>query len=97
MYDYSKVLPIGTVVKLIGATHRLMIIGYQRTSASNEDDMIYDYCGCPYPEGYISPERTALFNHDRIERIYSLGLQNDEEIEFEEQLRSFITERENNN
>ena len=94
MHDYSKTLPIGTIVRLNGATHRLMILGYQRTSADENDDMIYDYCGCPYPEGYISPMKTVIFNHDLIDRIYYLGLQNGEEAELEERLKAFINERE---
>ncbi len=94
MVSYEKVLPIGTVVLLEGASRRLMIIGYQRRSSDQENEEIYDYCGCPYPQGYISPQSTAIFNHDRIRRIYAMGLQNDEEIMFEEKLRKLIAERE---
>ena len=96
MVSYEKVLPIGTVVLLEGASQRLMIVGYQRKSAQGGDE-VYDYCGCPYPQGYISPEKTAIFNHDKIARIYAMGLQNDEEILFEQRLRKLIDEREAGN
>jgi hypothetical protein len=90
MFDYNKVLPIGTVVLLEGATKRLMILGYQRTAA-DDPDKVYDYCGCVYPDGYLSPEQTAIFNHEQIERIYAYGLQNDEEKVFQDKLRSIIS------
>lgn len=92
MYSYEKVLPIGSVVLLNGAQRRVMIIGYQRTAANNEEH-IYDYCGCPYPEGYISPEKTLLFDHDQIDRLISIGFQNAEEVEFQEKLKEIISSR----
>lgn len=92
MYSYEKVLPIGSVVLLNGAQRRVMIIGYQRTAASNEEH-IYDYCGCPYPEGYISPEKTLLFDHDQIDRLISIGFQNAEEVQFQEKLKEIISSR----
>ena len=79
MNDYRKILPVGTVVLLKGAVKKVMIIGYQRTHES-DPDRIYDYCGAPYPEGYISPAKTAVFDHDMIDRIYSMGYQNEVEI-----------------
>ena len=42
MYDYSRVLPIGTVVLLQNAEKRLMIVGYQRKKAQ-DDGKVYDY------------------------------------------------------
>ncbi len=89
MYIYEKVLPIGTVVILEGAQRKVMIVGYQRSQKDNPDK-IYDYCGCVYPEGYVSPELTVVFDHKQIERIFSMGLQNDEEISFQEKLRTII-------
>ena len=91
MVSYDKVLPIGTVVLLENAKKRVMILGYQRTAASDET-VIYDYCGCMYPEGYVSPERTLLFNHENIDRIYAMGLQNDEYKQFQGQLQQAIKE-----
>ena len=92
MYSYERVLPIGTVVLLKNADKRLMIIGYQRMSLEG-GDKIYDYCGCTYPEGYVSAEDTAIFDHEQIDRIITIGLQNPPQIEFAEKLRTFIEER----
>lgn len=95
MYSYDRVLPIGSVVLLEGAESRLMILGYQRKSADPSDKMIYDYCGCPYPQGYLSPEKTAIFNHDKIDRIISLGLQNAAYDTLAGKIREMVAEREN--
>ncbi len=94
MVSYDKVLPIGTVVLLKGATARLMIIGYQRKAADDSNDKIYDYCGCPFPEGYLSPEKTAIFDHDTIDRIIFMGLQNPAYIELTDKIRKVIADRE---
>ncbi len=93
MYSYDRVLPIGSVVLLEGAEQRVMILGYQRKSADPSDEMIYDYCGCPYPQGYLSPEKTAIFNHNKIDRIISVGLQNEAYDKLSSKLRSMIEER----
>ena len=71
---FERTLPIGSVVLLKNASKRLMIIGYCKYKMGDEVT-IYDYAGCAYPEGFIGPEATALFNHDQIERIYALGFQ----------------------
>ena len=82
---FEKTLPIGSVVLLKNATKRLMILGYCRYKAGDQTK-IYDYCGCTYPEGFISPEKTAIFDHEDIAQIYALGFQNDEQILFRQRL-----------
>ena len=94
MFSYDRVLPIGSVVLLEGAESRLMIVGYQRKSIVESDTMIYDYCGVPYPQGYLSPDKTAIFNHDKIDRIISIGLQNATYDKVAERIREMIAERE---
>lgn len=92
MYDYTRVLPIGTVVLLKNAEKRLMILGYQRKSAGG-GDKIYDYCGCPFPEGFLSPDQTAIFDHEQIDRIIAMGFQNPQQIEFSEKLKTVLATR----
>ncbi len=83
---YEKYLPIGTVVLLKGATKRLMITGF--CSVSNEDkDTIYDYSGCLYPEGVLTSEQTALFNHDQIEKLFCIGYSDDEDKTFRKKIK----------
>lgn len=84
----EKYLPIGTVVLLKGGSKKLMITGF--CSMDNADnETIYDYNGCIYPEGYLSSDQTCLFNHDQIEQIYHIGYIDEEEKEFKENLKDF--------
>ena len=86
----EKYLPIGTVVMLKGGSKRLMITGF--CSVANDDkNTIYDYSGCMYPEGFLSSDQTALFNHDQIDKIYYMGLSDDEDKKFKESLNSLIS------
>lgn len=85
----EKFLPIGTVVLLKGATKRLMITGFCITS---EDQSIYDYSGCLYPEGIISSNQTALFNHEQIVEISYMGLEDDEDKDFKIKLNKVLAE-----
>ena len=85
----EKFLPIGTVVMLKGGTKRLMITGFCMYDKGNVSKM-YDYCGCLYPEGMISSDQTALFDHEQIEKIYYVGLQDEDEKKFKEQLEQLL-------
>lgn len=88
----EKYLPIGTVVILKGATKRLMISGFCAIDNSNKDK-IWDYSGCMYPEGFLTSDQICLFDHEQIEKIYHMGLSNDnEEKEFKENLNTFMLE-----
>ena len=75
----EKYLPIGTVVLLKGGSKRVMITGFCSVDGS-KSDVIYDYNGCLYPEGYLSSDQTCLFNHDQIDKIYYMGFIDEEEI-----------------
>lgn len=79
----EKYLPIGTVVLLKNGKKRVMIIGFM---VSSDGETIYDYSGCMYPEGVISSTEALVFNHDQIEKIYYMGLIDEEEKEFKERL-----------
>lgn len=93
---YEKYLPLGSVVLLKNATKRLMITGFYITPTDKPDE-IYDYCGCLYPEGVISTEQTAVFNHDQIDKIYCIGFKDEEEIKFKEELNKRIENKEDSN
>ena len=89
---FEKTLPIGSVVLLKNATKRLMILGYSRYQAGDQTK-VYDYCGCTYPEGFISPDKTAVFDHEQIAQIYALGYQNDEQIALRQRLGQVLANR----
>lgn len=88
----EKYLPIGTVVMLKNGKKRVMIIGFCAVAEQNKEK-IYDYSGCLYPEGLLSSEQVALFDHEQIEQVYHMGLENDEE---ERSFKEKLKELENN-
>jgi len=73
----SKFLPIGSVVVLKDGEKKLMIYG--RCQKDTANDTVFDYVGCPYPEGNIGPETSFLFNHENIAWVHYLGYTGDEE------------------
>lgn len=83
--NLGKFLPIGTVVLLKGAKKRLMITGFCSFDEAKKDKA-YDYTGCLYPEGIISSKQMALFNHSQIEKVFYLGLRDEEEKKFKQNL-----------
>lgn len=85
----EKYLPIGTVVMLKGGSKRVMITGFC-SMATEDQNVMYDYAGCMYPEGFLSSDQTALFNHDQIAQIYHLGLVDDEEKKFKASLNALV-------
>lgn len=90
----EKYLPIGTVVMLKGGTKRVMITGF--CSMPTEDgSQMFDYSGCMYPEGFLSSDQTALFNHDQISQIYHMGLIDNEEIQFKSNLKALVSKMNN--
>lgn len=93
---FERVLPIGTIVLLKGAQKRVMIIGYCKYMG-NDTSKIYDYAGCVYPEGYLTPDTTALFDHDQIDVIFSLGFRNMIQHEFQQKLELALKNMEKEN
>lgn len=85
----EKYLPIGTVVLLKGGKKRAMITGFCSVAQENQEK-IYDYSGCVYPEGYLSSNQVCLFDHDQIDKIYFLGYEDEEEKMFKEKLNQIV-------
>lgn len=89
----GKFLPVGTVVMLKGGSKRLMITGFC-VVAEQDKSKIYDYCGCLYPEGVVSTNQNAVFNHDQIQQVYHMGLKDEEEVEFKNSLNKLLNDKE---
>ena len=88
----DKYLPIGTVVLLTGGTKRVMITGFCVRTQKDEKKM-WDYTGCMYPEGMIRADQTLLFDHNQIQTIYHVGLVDDEELRFKENLEKMVEQK----
>lgn len=67
-----ELLPIGSVVLLKDGEKRLMIYGIKQFNG--EKNELYDYVGCLYPEGNMTPKYNYVFNHVDIEIVYFVGL-----------------------
>ena len=74
-------LPVGSVVLLKNSTKRVIIIGVCQLAAA-DPGKVWDYVGCPFPEGYLGPDKTYLFNREQIDRIYAVGYQDEEQFAF---------------
>ncbi|MCA1321617.1 DUF4176 domain-containing protein [Bacillus tianshenii] len=79
-------LPNGTIILLKGETKKLMIYG--RKQRLEGSDLVYDYLGCLYPEGYIDPAHSYVFNHDDIETVVFQGFMDEEEARFSTEVLS---------
>ena len=92
----EKYLPIGSVVLLKGGIKKVMITGFCSIAEENQEK-IYDYCGCVYPEGYLSSDEVCLFDHDQISEICFTGFEDEEEKEFKSTLATVVSEFESSN
>ena len=77
-------LPIGSVVLLKGGEKRVMICG--RIQTKSGDDSVYDYSACYFPEGIVDPKQMFFFNRDSIDRVYFIGMQDSEELNYANKL-----------
>lgn len=74
-------LPIGSVVLLKNEVKKLMIVGILPIK-QGEPEVMYDYIGVLYPEGFVSNEFSFLFNHEDITDVIFEGYNNKERKEF---------------
>ena len=77
----ERFLPIGTVVLLKNNPKKLMISSYLifSTGEDSENNKMFDYGACPFPEGIIDSKYAIGFNHDDILEIIHLGLEDDDQ------------------
>ena len=88
---FTGVLPIGSVVLLKNSTKKLMITGFAQVSA-DDPNKIYDYVGCVFPEGFLGPDQTFLFDSNQIETIFFIGYQDQEQMAFKVRIDEALTE-----
>ena len=85
----EKYLPIGSVVLLKGGTKKVMINGYCQI-AQERPDKVFDYRGCPFPEGIMDDKGVALFDIDQIDQVCFEGLRNDASLDFLDRLEMIV-------
>lgn len=87
----NRLLPIGSVVKIKNGQATIMIIGY---FPKVNEEKIYDYCGCIFPDG-IDGEYNIFFNQEDIEKSFFLGYQNQNSLNFTKFLKECAEEKSN--
>lgn len=73
-----------------------MITGFASVSPDT-GEKVFDYSGCIFPEGFYSYNEVCVFDHSQIQEIFHMGLVNDEEKNFKEELKAKIVELANGN
>lgn len=91
MESVEKFLPIGSVVLLKGGTKKVMITGYCMKT-KEKPDKIYDYNGCPFPEGMLKSDLTSVFDHNQISQVFFTGYRNEESDAFFTKVKEQIEE-----
>ncbi|NFN93483.1 DUF4176 domain-containing protein [Clostridium botulinum] len=86
----KTLLPIGSIVLLKDSNKKLMIIGRLQRELESKSENQWDYSACLYPEGNLRPESSLLFNHEQIERVYFIGFQDEEELEYNKKISKYI-------
>ena len=82
-----NILPLGSVITLKKGSKKLMIIG--RIQEERSSGTLYEYSAVLYPEGMLDANELYMFQGEDIDRIYHVGLQEDEEFAY----RSFIEQK----
>lgn len=82
-----KFYPIGTVVVLKEGTWPLMIYARQQMPKRNSD-IVYDYVGCLYPQGYIDKDYIVFFQHEDIDKVLHYGMKSVAEEKMEKLLHT---------
>ncbi|WP_085993234.1 DUF4176 domain-containing protein [Oceanobacillus senegalensis] len=86
----TALLPIGSVVTLDIVGQAVMIYGRKQKQANNES--IWDYVACPYPQGHISDDTNVFFNHDQIKDVVFKGLETEGEIKVRKELERLMAD-----
>lgn len=81
----KQYLPIGSVVGLKNDSRRLLIIGRQLYSETNQ--VVRDFAALDYPNGFVSSkEKFILFDRKDIEVLYHYGYVDEKEMELDKLL-----------
>lgn len=68
----NTILPIGSVVKIMGIEKPIMIFGFLQQSGLSQVKQVA-YVGVPYPEGNIGPQAQIGFQRGDIEEVLFEG------------------------
>lgn len=85
MFYKKKYLPIGSVVGLKDDSRRLLIIGRQLFSETNQ--VVRDYAALQYPNGFTDAKgKFILFDEKDIDVVYHYGYVDEKEMQLDKLL-----------
>lgn len=87
-------LTLGTILYLKEGTEKLMIINRQVLIEVNNEQLLFDYSGCIYPQG-ANENNIYYFNEENIDKIVFEGYKDSDEDRFQELFDEW--EKTNNN
>ena len=90
MLNLNELLPIGSIVRTIGADKRLMIIGIKPFEIETETE--HDYLAILYPEGYIGDSAMYFVEHADIDEIIYPGYEDEERVSLINRLQHLYNE-----
>ena len=90
--NVRELLPIGSVVLLSGAKKKAMVYGVKQTDKGTGTE--YDYLGVVYPEGNLGDGTQFFFNHDKIDRVFFRGYEDEERTDFIAKLADYYDKKE---
>ncbi len=73
----KELLPVGSIILLEGASKKTVIMGILQKN-EEQPDTVYDYLGVPYPEGYMGPGSSYLFQHEHIAEVIARGYEDED-------------------
>lgn len=86
MTEIKKLLPVGSVVRIQGVEKRAVIMGV----LPQNEGVVYDYIGVPYPEGFLGMDSMIMFNQDVVELVDYYGRINAEFRDFRAKLEKVM-------
>ena len=89
MIESPDFLPLGSVVRLQGNEHKLLIIARGVVARAEEGKRYFDYGACLYPEGLMG-EAIVYCNHDKIEEVFHRGYEDEDDVAVLQQIREVL-------
>ncbi len=93
----NKYLPVGTIVTLHNQKKPIIIVGYGTfdNALNINERIIYEYCGYPYPEGFLGDDKIISFNHDLIQTINHMGYKSPNYNDINQEITTMIENNKN--
>ncbi len=87
----NRMLPIGSIVYLKEGTSKIMILNRGPIIKMNDEELLFDYSGCFYPQGLL-PDNVFYFNHENIDEVIFEGYTDADEERYQKLYYNWTTE-----